>query len=164
MTNKELNSQIKKELKNAGYNTRDFKVSVKDCGYSTSIHVTIKNPEINRVEIENILKHHEIIDYDRRTCEILEGANDYLFVDYGCGIFDEPAATEWGVTAINIFKNSTDEIMRIFDGLYLINQNRKGNLELMQQTKDFHGRRYISDLKDLCIYLYKFAHFKTISL
>lgn len=164
MTNKELNSQIKKELKNAGYNTRDFKVSVKDCGYSTSIHVTIKNPEINRVEIENILKHHEIIDYDHRTYEILAGANDYLFVDYASGIFDEPAVTEWSVTATDILKNSTDETTRLFDGLYLINWKREGKLELMQQTKDFHGRRCIYNLKDLCIYLYKFAHFKTISL
>ena len=44
LTNRETNAAIKRELKAAGYNTKSFKVSVKDCGYSTSAHVTIKDP------------------------------------------------------------------------------------------------------------------------
>ena len=41
MTNKELGNAIRATLKKEGYAPRDFSVRVRDCGYSTSAHVTI---------------------------------------------------------------------------------------------------------------------------
>lgn len=44
MTNKEIGNAIRATLKAEGYAPRDFSVRVRDCGYSTSADVTIKNP------------------------------------------------------------------------------------------------------------------------
>lgn len=161
MTNKELNTAIKRELKKEGYKAKDFSVSVKDCGYSTSINVKIKSPEVNRKEVEKLLRHHEEYERDVRTYEILEGANTYLFVDYANGIFDEPAQ-EWAATARGLI-DSKDETTRIFDGLYLINLEHSGQLEIRQQNEKDYCTFKCCGFKDLCIFLYKFAKFGTIA-
>ena len=44
MTNKEINAAVKSELKAAGYNVKDFRVSVKDSLYDGVIRVTVKKP------------------------------------------------------------------------------------------------------------------------
>lgn len=89
MTNKEMSTTIRKELKDNGF--KGVTVSVKDSGYDTAVKVKIKNPNINRFEVEKLLKHWEEIDRDERTGEILSGCNIYLFVEYQDGIFDEVA-------------------------------------------------------------------------
>lgn len=78
MTNKEMNAMIKKELKTAGYKASDFSVSVKDCGYSTSIQIKIESPKVNRKKVADILNHWKEIKYDQASGEILEGCNTYL--------------------------------------------------------------------------------------
>lgn len=161
MTNKELNAAIKRELKKEGYKAKDFSVSVKDCGYSTSINVKIKSPEVNRKDVEELLRHHEEYEKDGRTYEVLEGANTYLFVDYVNGIFDEPAQ-EWAATARGLI-DSKDETTRIFDGLYLINLEHSGQLEIRQQNEKDYCTFKCCGFKDLCIFLYKFAKFGTIA-
>ena len=82
MTNKEINTAIKKELKEAGYSTKDFSVSVKDSLYDTAIKIKIKTPYVSRANVEKLLKHWESYELDQRTGEILQGGNKYLFVEY----------------------------------------------------------------------------------
>lgn len=161
MTNKEINAKIKKELKEAGYSAKDFRVSIKDRLYDTAIRVKIKNPEINRLEVENLLCHWEEIDRDQRSGEILAGCNTYLFVEYVDGIFLLPAQ-EWYATAAGAMK-SPDEVTRIFDGLYLVNPNHSGRLEIRQQDSREHCGFRVCDLSHLCEFIYKFAKFGTIA-
>lgn len=71
MTNREIGAAIKKELKAAGYNAKDFKVSVKASGYDTAAYITVKNPGVNRCKVENVLHHWDQIDRDERTGEVL---------------------------------------------------------------------------------------------
>ena len=104
MTNKELGSAIRATLKTAGYAPRDISVRVRDCGYSTSANVTIKNPEIRLESVERLLSKFESIDRDYATGEILAGGNCYLFVDYADGIFDVPAQ-EMATTAAVSFSD-----------------------------------------------------------
>lgn len=159
MTNKEMSAAIRKELKDNGF--KGVSVSVKDGGYDTAIRVKIKNPSINRLEVEKLLNHWEEIDRDERTGEILSGRNAYLFVEYQDGIFDE-AAQKWAATATGAM-NSKDETTRIFDGLYLINWEHSGRLELKQQNEKDYCTRCVYDFNALCVFLYKFANFGTIA-
>ena len=159
MTNKEMSAAIRKELKENGFS--GVFVSVKDSGYDTAIKVKIKNPDTNRLEVEKLLKHWEEIDRDERTGEILSGCNVYLFVEYQPGIFDEPAQ-EWAATAMGVMK-SADETTKIFDGLFLINWERSGRLELRQQNEKDFCTRLVNSFNDLCIFLYKFVTFGTIA-
>lgn len=161
MTNKETTKAIKDELKAAGFDIKKISVRTKGCGYSTEINVKIKDPTINRIEVEKVIKHHEHIRYDYASYDILEGGNDFLFVEYQPGIFDE-VAQEWAATAMGVMK-SADETTKIFDGLFLINWEHSGRFELRQQNEKDHCTRYIYDFNDLCIFLYKFVTFGTIA-
>ncbi len=161
MTRSEITKAIKSELKAAGFDTKKISVRTSACGYSTSIDVKIKDPTINRIEVEKVIKHHEYIRYDYASYDILEGCNDFLFVEYQPGIFDE-VAQEWAATAMGAMR-STDEITRICDGLYLINWEHSGRLELRQQNEKDFCSRYVYDFHQLCIYIYKFAKFGTIA-
>ena len=162
MTNMELGSAIRATLKSEGYAPRDFSVRVRDCGYSTSANVTIKNPEIRSADVERLLSKFESIDRDERTGEILEGGNCYLFVDYERGIFDAPAQ-EMAATAEGILREA-GECIRIFDGLYLCNIH--GRTELHQQNNAGSCWLQIggfSLLNELCVAMYKYAKFGTIA-
>lgn len=162
MTNKELGSAIRATLKTAGYAPRDISVRVRDCGYSTSASVTIKNPEIRLESVERLLSKFESIDRDYATGEILAGGNCYLFVDYADGIFNVPAQG-MATTAAGILREKR-ECIRIFDGLYLCNIH--GRTELRQQNGSGSFSRQIggfSLLNELCIAMYKYAKFGTIA-
>ena len=73
---------LRKELKDKGYSSRKIGVRHRYCGYSSSIHVTIKDLNIDKKEIEAIAKKYSAVDYDERTGEILAGGNTFVFVDY----------------------------------------------------------------------------------
>ena len=160
MTNQELKATIKNELKKEGY-AKGYTISVRDCGYSTSVKIKITSPEINRIEIEKIANRFQEIDRDERTGEILAGGNCYIFTEYKDGIFEE-VTKEWIATATGAIM-SKDETTKIFDGLYLLNLEHCGRLELIQQNEKDHCRRYVANLKQLTTMIYKFAKFGTIA-
>lgn len=73
---------IKKLLKEKGFDTKKISVKHRYCGYSESFDITIKDINININEIENIIKSLEYYERDERTGEILEGGNTYIFTQY----------------------------------------------------------------------------------
>lgn len=82
---------IRNEIKKAGYTSRQVNVRKKDCGYSESIHITIKDANININIIKSIALQYENFERDDHTYEILEGGNTYIFVEYEYGILEEAA-------------------------------------------------------------------------
>lgn len=91
MTNKELSQAIRNDIKKIGYTSRQISVKVRDCGYSTSVHITIKDATINIHDIEAVALKYKSIDRDQRTYEILEGCNTYVFVKYEYGVLEDAA-------------------------------------------------------------------------
>ena len=135
MTNKELSMKIRKSLKEAGYTQKDIKVSVRSSRYDTAAKITIHNPHIDRHRIEKILRPaYEEIDRDDITGEILQGGNTMLFIEYEYGIFEE-VAREWMATAKGLMQSKA-EVTRIFDGLYLLDPDHCGALEIRQQDEN----------------------------
>ncbi len=161
MTNKELKQSIKNELKMHGYDAKAVSVSVRDCGYSASVRIEIKSPQVSRREIQKIVNHYEEYERDTRTGEILEGANVYIFVEYASNLFDE-VAREWAATAQGVLK-SEEEVTRIFEGLYLINPEQSGKLQIHQQNSCEHCTFNVNDFDQLCEFIYKFATFGSIA-
>lgn len=104
MTNKELSQAIRKALKEAGYTSKDVRVSVKDAGYSTAARLNIVNPLVSRTAIQELVKGYEEIDRDERTYEILSGGNTYVHVEYECGLFEE-LVTPYMESAEKVFGN-----------------------------------------------------------
>ena len=82
MTDRERVSAIRQALKEKGYTSRRVGVSYHIAGLSAVIRVTIKEPNIDKGEIENLVKGFSEIDIDERTGEILEGGNTFVSVHY----------------------------------------------------------------------------------
>ena len=154
MTNKELSTKIRKTLKESGYTSKDIKVSVRSSLYDTVAKITIHNPHINKNEIEKLLlTAYEEIDRDIVTGEILQGGNT---------IFEE-VALEWMATAKGLMQSKA-EVTRIFDGLYLLDPDHCGALEIRQQDENTTCTYKVHSISHLCEFLYKFAEFKTITI
>lgn len=163
MTNKELSMKIRTSLKEAGYTQKDIKVSVRSSRYDTAAKITIHNPHIDRHRIEKILRPaYEEIDRDDVTGEILQGGNTMLFIEYEYGIFEE-VAREWMATAKGLMQSKA-EVTRIFDGLYLLDPDHCGALEIRQQDENTSCTYRVHSISHLCEFLYKFAEFKTITI
>ena len=163
MTNKELSMKIRTSLKEAGYTQKDIKVSVRSSRYDTAAKITIHNPHIDRHRIEKILRPaYEEIDRDDVTGEILPGGNTILFIEYEYGIFEE-VAREWMATAKGLMQSKA-EVTRIFDGLYLLDPDHCGALEIRQQDENTSCTYRVHSISHLCEFLYKFAEFKTIAV
>lgn len=81
MTSIEKTKAIRAALKEAGITSKQVSVKHRYCGYSSSYHITIKNGNISEMQVKDICKRFESVDYDERTGEILEGGNDYVFVE-----------------------------------------------------------------------------------
>jgi len=163
MTNKELSMKIRKSLKKAGYTQKDIKVSVRSSRYDTAAKITIHNPHIDRHRIEKILRPaYEEIDRDDITGEILQGGNTMLFIEYEYGVFEE-VAREWMATAKGLMQSKA-EVTRIFDGLYLLDPDHCGALEIRQQDENTSCTYRVHSISHLCEFLYKFAEFKTIAV
>lgn len=81
---------VKQFLKLHGYSPKDFKVRKSYGGYSKSLYITIKNIEISKKEIENLV-HPQFskVSYCEITQEILAGGNTFVFVEYDKEAFDE---------------------------------------------------------------------------
>ena len=71
--------KLREELKKLGYNSRKISVVVR---HYTSINVKIKDVTIGLQEIKKIADKYKSIDYCQISGEILEGGNDFVFVDY----------------------------------------------------------------------------------
>ena len=81
MTDTEKIKAIRAELKKAGFTSRQVSVRHRYVGYSSSFNITIKDGNISGMQVKDICKHFESVDYDERTGEILEGGNDYILVE-----------------------------------------------------------------------------------
>ena len=157
MTNKELSAQIKKDLKEAGYKAREISVKVRDAGYDTAVHCTVKVPTISRKAVEEIVKRYEEIDRDERTGEILQGCNIYAFVEYDYGVFDDVAQQFQDLAAQALA--STQDVSEILPGLFLI--NAQGWHEIRQSGQ--YGGYRVSGAGELSKYIYKFHEFQDIA-
>ena len=82
-------NDLKKYLKENGIDTSNISIKHSYCGYSESYDVTIKDENISRKEVDNLLKKFEYYETDERTGEILEGGNTYILVDYDYDLYKE---------------------------------------------------------------------------
>lgn len=131
MTNKEIGAAVKSELKAAGYNVKDFRVSVKDALYDGVIRVTVKNPLVKLSDIKKLLDHWESYEIDQRTYEILQGGNTYVFVQYDIHAFDNLPA-EYTERAAAVLGD-----LERYDGREIATSESGASLHLLQD-----GSRY----------------------
>lgn len=164
MTNRELSQSIRNDLKAHGYNSRAVGVSVKDCGYSTSVYIKIKSPEISRKAVEDIINHLEEIEREERTYEILSGGNTFVFVEYIQDLFVD-VRKAYEDRAADIFNRTDARTERISEGLLFVCMESRKELEkqLVQNKDGERCKMMIDDVEQLAELLYKFDQFGSIA-
>lgn len=135
MTNKELGAYIRGKLNEKGYNSRKVSVSVKDCGYSTSIHCTIKDLSIDDKEIENIVNEVEYIRYDSYAQEILAGCNRFVDVRYDWKLKNE---------AQNAQLENAKEIINNSENSFIYTDENGTKFSVGKENRKFNGQEWIA--------------------
>lgn len=171
MTNKEINTAIKKELKEAGYSTKDFSVSVKDSLYDTAIKIKIKTPYVSRANVEKILKHWESYELDQRTGEILQGGNTYIFIQYEYGVVEKAAAELLPIAEMVLNNKGKYSGHKIADnGTKSVNINHyEGNEWILFESDNketgvyaYRPTYWIKCANDLAVAMWRFKNLGTI--
>jgi len=90
----ETAKEIKAALKAAGFKQNQVTVRYKRCLYDNVYDVTIRDPEVSLLEIEEICGKFESIRRDDPSGEILSGGNDFIRVDRKRGTFPGTAQIE----------------------------------------------------------------------
>ena len=80
MSAKEMAQEIRNQLKEKGYNSRQVSVKAKAVMYDDSITVTIKDLTIPFKVVNDIAEKYESIRYDEYCGEVLNGCNTYVRV------------------------------------------------------------------------------------
>ena len=155
MEKKELRKEITQQLKELGLKRKDYSLRIRESGYAdTYVNIEIKNPYINIADVDNALKKYNDIRRDIATCEVLQGCNTFVNVQYEYGLFEEvsKAYDQEAKEIIEASKNSeTQEIYRIKNNsCYLINDDG-----MLIVRMDGVGRKIIYDYRGLAIILFK---------
>lgn len=168
MSNKELSQTIRKELKAAGFTSKDVSVRVRDSLYDTYVRITVKNPLVKISEVEAIAKKFEEIDRDERTAEILAGCNVFVLCQYEYGIVEDAAAAL--IPTAEMVLNSPK-----YDG-HAIASNTEKTVHLTRYSEnewtlaEFAKSEkcgcasvfWIRSAKDLAVAMFRFKNFGTI--
>lgn len=80
MGTKERAAELRKTLKEHGWNGRKVSVRTEYYSMGSSIHVTVRDPEVPISEIRKIAAGFEDISRDEATGDILSGGNTYVDV------------------------------------------------------------------------------------
>lgn len=161
METKELRKQITRELKEIGMKRQDYSLKIRESGYGdTYINCKIKNPHINIVKVENILRKYDKID---RYIDgsILRGCNTFVNVTYEYGCFDEVSKQykELAIQKIEEAKKITDNsAIRVFETnrwiCWLFNRNG-----IVAHVNDL-GQIKINSWKELAILIFRMNEFQ----
>ena len=96
-------TEIRKKLKDIGYNSR--MVSVRSSQFSGGDDITIrmKSIDVDEHKVREIAKEYEDVDYDKYSGEILMGSNSFVFVEWDWE-FIVKAEEKWYDLARTIYK------------------------------------------------------------
>lgn len=118
--------QLKAAIKAAGIPTKHISVTTSYPGYEKVITVTIKDTNINIDDVEKIARPFEIIDYDERCQEILQGGNTFVDVRYDYAAEDD---------AINAIYNN----LAIYAARQCVNLSDTVNINIIPNN----GKRFL---------------------
>ena len=137
-TAKKMNDALKK----AGFNRRQVTVRHRRALYDDDYRIKVRDPKVSLLQIEEIVGEFESIRYDEYCGEILEGCNNYVFVDRdGKHPVDiaqilplvEPALTK-------AVQDGRNQVVQLPTRRYLIGQAQRGNPDLWGMKPDSMNR------------------------
>ena len=137
-TAKKMNDALKK----AGFNRRQVTVRHRRALYDDDYRIKVRDPKVSLLQIEEIVGEFESIRRDEYSGEILEGCNNYVFVDrdrkHPVDITQvlplvEPALTK-------AIQDGSNQPVQLPTRRYLIGQAQRGNPDLWGMKPDYMNR------------------------
>ena len=119
-------------LKKAGFNRRQVTVRHRRALYDDDYRIKVHDPKVSLLQIEDIVGEFESIRYDEYSGEILEGCNNYVFVnrneEHPVDITQilplvEPALNK-------AIRDDRNQIVNLPTRRYLIGRQQNGNPDL----------------------------------
>lgn len=128
--------KVKAAIKAAGIPTKHISVTTSYPGYEKVITVTIKDTNINIDDVKKIARPFELIDYDERCQEVLQGGNTFVHVRYDYAAEDD---------AINAIYNN----LAIYAARQCVNLSDTVNIDIIPNN----GKRFliVADPRTLAI-------------
>ena len=137
-TAKKMNDALKK----AGFNRRQVTVRHRRALYDDDYRIKVRDPNVSLLQVEEIVGEFESIRYDEYSGEILEGCNNYVFVDRdGKHPVDitqilplvEPALRK-------AMQDGRNQVVQLPTRRYLIGQAQRGNPDVWGMKPDCMNR------------------------
>ncbi len=137
-TAKKMNDALKK----AGFNRRQVTVRHRRALYDDDYRIKVRDPNVSLLQVEEIVGEFESIRSDEYSGEILEGCNNYVFVDRdGKHLVDitqilplvEPALRK-------AMQDGRNQVVQLPTRRYLIGQAQRGNPDLWGMKPDCMNR------------------------
>ena len=138
----ETAQKMNEALKKAGFNRRQVTVRHRRALYDDDYRIKVRDPKVSLLQIEEIVGEFESIRYDEYSGEILEGCNNYVFVDRdGKHPVDitqvlplvEPALSK-------AMQDGRNQVVQLPTRRYLIGQAQRGNPDLWGMKPDYMNR------------------------
>ena len=138
----ETAQKMNEALKKAGFNRRQVTVRHRRALYDDDYRIKVRDPNVSLLQIEEIVGEFESIRYDEYSGEILEGCNNYVFVDRdGKHPVDitqilplvEPALTR-------AIQDGSNQPVQLPTRRYLIGLAQQGNPDLWGMKPDYMNR------------------------
>lgn len=123
MTNKEMSRTIREELKKAGIPKSAYSIRVRDCGYSTSVDVRIKDLSVNPDRAARVLLPFRHVDWDERCMEVLAGGNTYADAKYDYDVLRAAAEAN-----LDRAKKILAMDVPLYEGVVIAERSRNGHV------------------------------------
>ena len=129
-------------LKKAGFNRRQVTVRHRRALYDDDYRIKVRDPNVSLLQVEEIVGEFESIRYDEYSGEILDGCNNYVFVDRdGKHPVDitqilplvEPALRK-------AMQDGRNQVVQLPNRRYLIGQAQRRNPDLWGMKPDCMNR------------------------
>lgn len=168
MTNRELSSEVRSKLKEAGFTSKDYSIRVRDAGYSTSVDISVKNPKVRVSEVITVAKQFESVERDERTGEILQGGNVFVHCQYESDEMFDEVIEPLMATAEKVFSSSQWDGKKIAenDGIYVhlckLSDAEKSLHQYGRDGKRQEGRCIVKSPKSLALAIWRLKNIGTI--
>ena len=129
-------------LKKAGFNRRQVTVRHRRALYDDDYRIKVHDPNVSLLQIEEIVGRFESIRRDEYCGEILEGCNNYVFVDRDeKHPVDIDAILPLVGNALRNVQNDKNQIVNLPTRRYLIGQSQRGNFDLWGRKPEYVDRQ-----------------------
>ena len=129
-------------LKKAGFNRRQVTVRHRRALYDDDYRIKVHDPKVSLLQIEEIVGKFESIRRDEYCGEILEGCNNYVFVDRDeKHPVDIDAILPLVEPALRKVQDDHNQVVNLPTRQYLIGQSQRGNYNLWGKKPEYVDRQ-----------------------